>query len=87
MLVEETRLTRLKSEAPDALTPKIPPAAPAKRAINARVPLELFAVAFACHQGAGTGGLFFRGKIMVVVCYNFVAINNPSPTGIKELTQ
>ena len=87
VLVEDTRFTRLKIEAPDALTPKIPPAAPAKTAINATLPLEVFDAVFACHQGAATGEDFLRGKIMAVFCYNFVAINNPSPTGSKELTQ
>jgi hypothetical protein len=87
VLVDETRLTRLKSDAPDALTPKIPPTAPAKTAISAIDPFEFFEEEFACHQGAGTGAAFLRGKIMALFCYNFVAISNPSPTGTKELTQ
>jgi hypothetical protein len=49
--------------------------------------LELLGDLLACHQGAETGATFFRGKIMVLSCYNFVAISNPSPTGINELTQ
>ena len=87
VLVEDTRFTRLKIEAPDALTPKIPPAAPAKTAISATLPFELFAGVCACHHGAVTGADFLRGKIMALSCYNFVAINKPSPTGINELTQ
>ena len=87
VLVDETRLTRLKIEAPEALTPRIPPTAPAKSAINASVPLELFDCVDDCHHGAGAGAIFLRGKIMAVFCYNFVAISNPSPTGSKELTQ
>jgi hypothetical protein len=87
VLVDETKLTRLKSDAPDALTPNIPPTAPANTAIKARVPFEFFEAELACHHGAGTGATFLRGKIMVLFCYNFVAISNPSPTGTKELTQ
>jgi hypothetical protein len=87
VLVDETRLTRLNSDAPEALTPKIPPTAPARTAINAIDPFEFFEDVCACHQGAGAGATFLRGKIMALFCYNFVAISNPSPTGTKELTQ
>jgi hypothetical protein len=87
VLVEETRLTRLKSDAPEAFTPKIPPTPPAKTAINAIEPFEFLEEGFACHHGAGAGAIFLRGKIMALFCYNFVASSNPSPTGTKELTQ
>ena len=87
VLVDETRLTRLNSDAPDALTPKIPPTPPANTAINASEPFEFLEEGFACHHGAATGATFLRGKIMALFCYNFVASSNPSPTGTKELTQ
>ena len=87
VLVDETRFTRLKIEAPEALTPRIPPTAPARTAINAKLPLELLEALLASHQGAATGAIFLRGKIMFVSSYIFVAINNPSPTGSNELTQ
>ena len=87
VLIDETRFTRLNSDAPVAFTPKIPPTPPAKTAINAIVPLEFLGEGFACHHGAATGATFFRGKIMALFCYNFVAISNPSPIGTNELTQ
>jgi len=87
VLVDDTRLTRLNSEAPEAFTPKIPPTPPAKTAINAIEPFEFLEEGFACHHGAGAGAIFLRGKIMALFCYNFVASSNPSPTGTKELTQ
>ena len=83
-LLEETKVAPLKIEAPVAVTPKKPPTLPASKAIKTMLPLAGFCVA--CHHGAGDR-FFLRGKIIGLVCYNFVASNNPSPTGSIELTQ
>jgi hypothetical protein len=53
VLVDDTKLTLLKSEPPAALTPKNPPTDPARTAISAIVPFPLFGCVVDCHHAAG----------------------------------